>query len=125
MDWTTLVATLTGSILSGGLGAKLVDLKREKQAQAASAEEAARRYLAERVAALEVQLADTRERLDRAEDALATARVDAVRSDLRIQALESERDGLRTGYERLKMELAQERAMRLELEKMRGDNPHA
>lgn len=116
MEIWQAIMVVGSSLLSGTAGAKLVDLKRERQAADRTAEETARRYLAERLAALEAQLTDARARLDRAEDALGAARMELVRSELRIQLLERERDDLRSGYERLKEELAHERALRLELE---------
>lgn len=119
-DWLYGALTLGASLLSGGVAAKMVDLKREQQAADRSAEEMARRYLAERLAVLEAQLGDTRTRLDRTEDALRSAQIELVRSENRIQQLERERDDLRAGYERLKAELNQERALRVELEKAGG-----
>lgn len=52
MDLWQAIGMLASSLVSGTAGAKLVDLKRERQAADRSAEETARRYLAERLAAL-------------------------------------------------------------------------
>lgn len=109
MEWTQLAISAISALGGGGIGAKLIDLKRERERQAHTTEEAARQILVERLAKVEERMQSTQDRLDKTEEALANARIELVRSEMRIQTLERERDDFRAGYDRLKAELELER----------------
>ncbi|GMU50987.1 MAG: hypothetical protein AMXMBFR33_01330 [Candidatus Xenobia bacterium] len=125
MDWS-IAGYLLSALGGGGLGAKIADWLRERDARQHQAEQeddrTAQAILAERVQRLEQELR-------RMEDLLRTAEEERNRLEIRLRlriarlahkvtVLEGERDSAYAGYKRLEAELAEERARvkRLEAE---------
>lgn len=129
--WAEIATIATTLIAGGGIGHKLTDWMRERDAKKletdVSSETDARDFLRKHMAELRDELAALRGRNDLMEQqayraALRSARNQA-QADMRIAALEKERDGLREGYERIKRELAEanvrEQALRVELDALK------